>query len=511
MLHWAPILKAGIAEKSKTFANDEGTPEAMNDIRYVSLSDLHLGAENSLLTRLAYVSNGAVKLKADPTIASEVMVQLANCLRLLISQNRGPQKPTLILNGDALELALADVNVASMVFERFMELTMKPGDELFDKTIYYIPGNHDHHLWETARETQYIEEYLSSTRWGDTLNAPWHTTNMFLGEYDPVPCYLLDSLMARYEPKYENGEHPRFLVVYPNFGVRSADGQKCVVFSHGHYVESIYRLMTGLRSTLFPDRAEPGTIWELESENFAWVDFFWSTLGRSGEFGTDVELIYDKLQADVQLKMLVSNLAGGIAAKYNLPWVSRPVEHALLNSLLNFFLSKVANREVKRTDGVLSKDAASGLRQFLEKFLLKQIQTDNAGLVPLDVTFIFGHTHKPFEEVLSCAGYRSGVKVFNDGGWVVDSMVPAPLKGGAVILVDEDLNTASVRIYNEAELDTQPPSSPWVSEVIDNPLVRELKSRISGAAAPFYELTNAVFAGIPRQRENLNAKIQQLC
>ena len=103
----------------------------MNDIRYVSLSDLHLGAENSILTRLTSVSNGIVKLKADPTTASDVMVRLVDCLRLLISQNHGPQKPTLILNGDALELALADVNVASMVFERFMELTMKPGEELF--------------------------------------------------------------------------------------------------------------------------------------------------------------------------------------------------------------------------------------------------------------------------------------------------------------------------------------------------------------------------------------------
>jgi hypothetical protein len=192
------------------------------------------------------------------------------------------------LNGDALELALADVNVAAMVFERFMELTMKPGEELFDKTIYFNPGNHDHHLWESARETQYIEEYLPSTKWGDHLDAPWHATNMFLGEYDPVPCYLLDRLLRRYGSAYEAGAQPHFFVVYPNFGLRRADGQRCVIFSHGHYIESIYRLMTGLRSTLFPDRAEPDTIWELESENFAWVDFFWSTLGRSGEFGADV-------------------------------------------------------------------------------------------------------------------------------------------------------------------------------------------------------------------------------
>jgi hypothetical protein len=137
--------------------SDDGTHKAVNDIRYVSLSDLHLGAENSILTRLTPVSNGTVKLKADPTTASDVMIRLVDCLRL---------------------------------------------------------------------ETQYIEAYLLSTKWGDNLNAPWHTTNMFLGEYDPVPCYLLDRLMTRYEPKYEDGSQPRFLVVYPNFGVRRADGQK---------------------------------------------------------------------------------------------------------------------------------------------------------------------------------------------------------------------------------------------------------------------------------------------
>ena len=483
----------------------------MKNIRYVSLSDLHLGAENSILTRLTSVSDAAVKWKADPTKASDVMVRLADCLKLLISQNQGPQKPTLILNGDALELALADVNVAAMVFERFMELTMKPGEELFDKTIYYNPGNHDHHVWETARETQYIEKYLSSTQWGDPLVPPWHTTNMFLGEYDPVPCYLLNRLLARFEPKYPDGTQPQFLVVYPNFGVRSADGRKCVVFSHGHYIESIYRLMTTFRSMLFPDRTEPDLIWNLESENFAWVDFFWSTMGRSGDVGSDVELIYDKLQTDVQLKKLVSNLAEGIATKHRLPWVPNTVEHMILTSLLNFLLNNVANREVKQTDTALSEDAESGLRDFLERFLLKQIRTDNAGSVPADVAFIFGHTHKPFEQVRQYTGYGSGVKVFNDGGWVVDSMVPAQLQGGAVVLVDDDLNTASVRLYNEAVSDSQSPSPVRVSEVIDNPLVRQLKSLISSNAAPWNPMTQAVFAEIPRQRANLNAKIQESC
>jgi hypothetical protein len=479
----------------------------MKNIRYVCLSDLHLGAANSILTRLTPGSNGQVNSQADPSQASDVMCRLADCLKVLVSQNQGLPKPTLILNGDILELALADVNMAVMVFERFMELTMKPGEELFDRTIYYNPGNHDHHIWETARETQYVDKYLSGTKWGDSLEAPWHATNMFLEEYDPVPCYLLDRLMDRFEPKYPDGTEPQFLVVYPNFGVRSPDRQKCVIFSHGHYIESIYRLMTTFRSMLFPDRTEPDSIWDLEAENFAWVDFFWSTLGRSGDVGSDVELIYDKLQTDVQLKKLVSNIAEGITKQHGLPWVPHTVEHMILTEVLDFLLGNVAHREVKQTSAPLSEDANDGLRLFLEKFLLKQIQTDNNNLIPPDVTFIFGHTHKPFEKIHTYAGYANGVKLFNDGGWVVDSMVPAPLKGGAIVLVDEDLNTASVRLYNEAANDSKQPAASHVSEVIDNPLVQQLKSIISNAT-PWNDMTAAVFAEIPRQRENLNAKIQ---
>ena len=478
----------------------------MSDIRYICLSDLHLGAENSILTSLTPASSEGGTSQADPSKPNAVMLRFADCLRLLVSQNKDGRKPTLVLNGDILELALADVNRAAMVFERFMELTMKPGEELFDPVIYYNPGNHDHHLWEAARETQYNAGYLALRPWGAPLDPPWHTTNMFLEEYDPVPCQLLNVLLSRMKPGYADGRQPQFLAVYPNFGVRSADRKKCVIFSHGHYIESIYRLMTTFRSILFPDRTEPELVWDLESENFAWVDFFWSTMGRSGDFGQDVELIYDKLQSDVQLKKLLGNLADAIAKQLPVPWVPQSVEHLALTALLNVLVGKITNREVKQTDTVLSADAEAGLKLFLEKYLLRQIGTDNNGRVPDEVTFIFGHTHKPFEQIRPYAGYANGVKVYNDGGWVADSLVPAPLQGGAVILVDEDLNTASVRLYNEAASETQEPPAPHVSEVIDNPLVQQLKTVLAGAA-PCAALTRAVFSEIPLQRANLNAKI----
>src|SRR5262245_54576909 len=127
----------------------------MARIKYVCLSDMHLGAENSLLTKLTPDC-----ADTEPTKPSPVLVQLVECLKSLIAHNNG-EKPTLILNGDILELALTTDNLAAMAFERFIEQILPAnGDRLF-KDIFYIPGNHDHHLWETARETQYVN-FISS-------------------------------------------------------------------------------------------------------------------------------------------------------------------------------------------------------------------------------------------------------------------------------------------------------------------------------------------------------------
>lgn len=154
----------------------------MPDIRYVCLSDTHFGADNSLMTSMK-----AGDAEGDPTQASPVVVSLVECLRDLISRNEAPRKPSLILNGDILELALTTDNRAAMAFERFLELIMPPGQEpLFDSRFFYLPGNHDHHLWETAREAQY-SRYISGIKKGVYLDNPWHTTSSFIEEREPLP------------------------------------------------------------------------------------------------------------------------------------------------------------------------------------------------------------------------------------------------------------------------------------------------------------------------------------
>jgi hypothetical protein len=403
---------------------------------------MHLGEEDSLLT---YVPPG--ETGADPAKASPVLQELVNCLRHLILRN-DPQapKPTLILMGDILELALANDNQAAMAFERFLDYAMPPDQELFGDIIF-IPGNHDHHLWESARETQYVLNYLAKrTRPGQFLEIPWHTSNIFMeGDPDPVPSFFLNGLMHRYD-------HLKALDIntaYPNFGLKQ--GNRCVIFHHGHFIESLYQLMTTLKNLIFPKLEKRyRRVWDLESENFAWIDFFWSTLGRSGEMGQQVETIYEKMQDEEQFRKLLSSLADSLAEKYKITGLGEWLDKLIIEGLMD----KVVKTERTQTDQLLSQDAEDGLLYYVNVPLQKQIEEEckkRQWPFPREVTFVFGHTHKPFEEVRKYDAYLGdGVPVYNTGGWVVETVEPAPLHGGAVVLLNEGLDVASLRLYNEA-------------------------------------------------------------
>ncbi len=200
---------------------------------------------------------------------------------------------------------------------------------------------------------------------------------------------------------------------------------------------------------LFPDREMPRRVWDVEAENFAWIDFFWSTMGRSGEFGRGVETIHERMKAPEELKKLLANLADGLAKRFDLPGWGDWTESKLLMWVFNCIVDKHAGAERTRTEELLSEDAKSGLWTYANGPLREQVLLECDENMPLDATFVFGHTHKPFEEGLNFQGYPKWVNVYNSGGWVVESQEAQPLHGAAMILVDENLDATSVRMYNE--------------------------------------------------------------
>ena len=260
----------------------------MADIRYVIVSDLHFGAENSVLTTLNERPATATEtgFSVDPQRSSPALSGLVDGLRELTRGQGRP--PTLILAGDVLDLALSVDEVCAMVFRLFANLAFSDGSPVFDPVIHYVPGNHDHHQWEVARESQYAG-YVSGQSGTAELAAPWHTTKLRSSDERPEASSALLTALTRSQP---GGSTAEVQVSYPNLALQSPGGRRSLIVSHGHFTESIYSMMSRLRDTLYPgQRQEPPTdIAALEEENFAWIDFFWSTLGRSGDVGTDVGL-----------------------------------------------------------------------------------------------------------------------------------------------------------------------------------------------------------------------------
>jgi Calcineurin-like phosphoesterase len=406
----------------------------MSNIRYVCISDMHLGADSSVLTNLGPTG-------VDPSKPSDVLVALVGCLRTLIAQNSDGARPTLILNGDIFEFALSTDNLAAMAFQRFLELAMPadPGARLFDPKILFVPGNHDHHLWETAREIQYAN-YLKRVPARQFVEAPWHTTGMF--RTADVPSPFADAVVARC-PGLSGVSVVTF---YPNLGLSA--GGKAIAFTHGHFTENIYSMMTTLASAMFPGRAQPGAVQDLEAENFAWIDFFWSTLGRSGPVGSDVDLVYKIIQDPRKFGILAGDTARNLLRQYGGGFGRH---FGLLLSLL--VRSMAAGRLERAQPGKVLSDDGAGLRRYLEGPLRGQLEQELAkpGL-PEEITIVFGHTHKPFEQLMTLDRFTtSHIRVYNSGGWVVDRPKPQAIYGGAVILIDDKLDTVSLRMYNESE------------------------------------------------------------
>jgi len=483
----------------------------MSRICAVCLSDLHLGSESSVLTAV-----NPNTLEADIHKKSSVLVGLVDCLKAILSDHSGAKKPSLVLAGDVLELALATTNVAATVFTQFLELLSEDGELSVDSTIVYVPGNHDHHLWETARERQYASYVGEPTTEIPLEKIPWHTTHLFPWRQEldvknrDVESFLLTTLAQRTVSSTDLS----VLAMYPNFGVLSADDEsRCTVVHHGHFTESIYYLMTELRKIVFPGRDHPEEIWDVEAENFAWIEFLWGTLGRSGEVGKDVELVYDILKSKKATRRLIRKLALSVPKRFGHPWWVWWVESPIILLVLTFLVSRFRRLERGTPDWPLSKDSRNRLDQYIGRYVLSQLKRECRGGLPDHLTFVFGHTHKPFEEVMRVPAIEAPVHVYNMGGWVVDTIHTAPHQGGSIVVIDEDGYAASIRMYNQSS----DPSGYRVRVVRaageagePNPVYDRLLELVEPEQPPWSDFSKNVAEAVEERRRNLKEVIRRV-
>jgi len=461
---------------------------------------MHLGEEDSVLTNL--IDNTS---DVDPMTPSPVLQQLVACLENLLENNSSRTKPTLVLNGDILDLDFSGTGNALTTFQKFIELVMKKNSSLFSR-IVYIPGNHDHHLWETARETQYVK-LMENIPGDQRLFDPPHITNLF---DDTIPSYTLNNLCQR----LKNIDNVNIEIAYPNFAMCAANGKRSVVFSHGHYLEPIYRLMSTLHSEFFNDTVIATKVEDIESQNFAWVDFIWSTIGRSSTIGRDIEFIYEKMSEKESSKQILDKISNIFAKHFDIPvmkripWIgtNEHLESWVINKLLIDFF-KDFTLEKRNTDSCESEKLAAGLETYLKDSLRQQFDAENRSEAAEDLTFVFGHTHKPYIACNEYIDFTKSVKIHNTGGWVVDTTETSEQHGASMTLMDSELNTVSLRLYKEGNYRISV-EEPRRSVEPYSSLYHELSRHIDQKQAPWAEFSHLVSNAVKLRRKNLIQRVR---
>lgn len=403
----------------------------------VVLSDLHLGETISLLTPFdpSLGRGGGTSLTADAPALAALAQALGDLLR---SDRPGDgERPTLVLAGDALGLAYASLAEGTALLERFFAALVADGSPLFDRVLY-AAGNHDHHVWELAREDEFLDVAADAAV---PLRDPRHATSPTPGH--GLRCRLLDAAMQR----ARNGPGEPVEVLYPNIFLRGNGGRPALIH-HGHFAEDLYRFLSIARRVLLPDRPAPATVEALEEENFAWIDFLWSSIGRSGPLGKDLEQLFFLLRNREATRDEAAKYADRIAAAVDFPYLPMQWAESKLTETIVKRLSARSGGERFSRASVCGPETMAGLMGYVRGPCRAQLGEDPLPNETGRPLLLWGHTHKPFEKLHEMED-GSVVTVINTGGWTIDYPEPDPLRGASIVALSDDLAEAPIRIFND--------------------------------------------------------------
>jgi hypothetical protein len=217
-------------------------------------------------------------------------------------------------------------------------------------------------------------------------------------------------------------------------------------------------------------------------------------------------LIYADLTSPADIDTLVANVVTAMLAKGKGPKFLHGPEKAVVNAIFRHEANRVARSERSTPTAPLSEAGQSGLRDYLQGPVLNQLRQE-WGEVPENLCFVYGHTHKPFLARQALAGFPGAVDIVNTGGWVVDTSGPNLYQAGVAVLVNDDLDTASLQFYRQT-----PGSAPSPVRLLDPPegvtpsaWQAELASRIDPAAEPWSSLAKSA-ADLVAQRHRLQER-----
>lgn len=362
-------------------------------LKYVCISDLHAGARTCLLEDITQGQRGTLSPLAEDVVAAMGA--------FLGAAGSGPQ---LILLGDVLDLQFSDRSLSFSIASQFLKALRETGQ--LAKEVLVTGGNHDHALWTDARLSIEAETIVNPDRGVSYLDA----TPAF-SAVKSAQSRLTNALMS--DAGFGSVDFR-----YPNIGFSKED--RAVMLHHGHFVEAEYRLMSRLKDTLSGHSRDRVSAAEVAAENAGWIDFFWSTVGDAG-LGPEAEKLYQRMLTSAGFRHLSEGWARKLAAAVTdlLP-ISKNLETQQMmrraaQVALDVSVGAFRDRERYAEVDSLTEGGREGLKWYLEGAVDGQL-CEELAQPPKDLTFVFGHTHKPFARRLTLPSRSLPVKVYNTGG-----------------------------------------------------------------------------------------------
>jgi UDP-2,3-diacylglucosamine pyrophosphatase LpxH len=304
-----------------------------------AISDLHLGSPNS------YLNIASVRQK----------------LIDLLKETATPQLDALFLVGDVIDLTCG----------RFPEPWVKARDffnqigtsQLKIERIFYIPGNHDHHVWVLLAEYQELLAKLDKL----ALGSIGQKQPLFLSTtYGyPTPMHKLFPPQLREKVNF----------VYPFHGFTEPITKVRFIFHHGHYFDPWITPLARFAAKRYQE------IEKIELFNLLYMEslFYFYTLDKVLQ--TNELKLYRKFTA------LPNFIPFFVFRKFRQAityWLGRPKQN-------------LGQRDLKQIEDIMRTSIASSTEKDL---------------------WIFGHTHKRIKWSRRTA--CSAIQMFDLGGWVLN-------------------------------------------------------------------------------------------
>lgn len=475
-------------------------------LRYVCLSDLHLGAPDSTLTRLSDCGC------PDFTQCSPVLATFAQALRQtvldLCDGRTRSDLPTLVLLGDILDMGVSPLGQVSTVFAQFMRAMFPPGEPAaFSPVVMMVPGNHDHHLWRMAQDRIFLDALRGGEVPDDLVD---HTDYERRPPGSRIESELLTLILRQQSGLAEASVH----IAYPNLCLLAPQRNRGLLLHHGHYIDPLYRLMSTLTGILSPTLPMPSTLEEIERQNGAWVDFLWSDLGSAGATGREAFSIYEMMgnagASHDYAQQLRDHIVDRITAQFGISgefdvWNGIRLRQ-VVGAAIEATLTRTAQTQRNNFLDALSTQDYADLRWFLSGPLLADLQRaaarakneGGAALAPaadLHISLGYGHTHKPYQREVTAQGLKHPVAVYNTGGWVLDQPTLTCTQGASALFISESLDVGTLRLFNDPVNGTMAPVHvEGISPAADagNALLDELARAVHLQAGPWTLFSEAV-------------------